>query len=297
MELENKKGLYADLALVIVAIIWGSGFVVTKTALDVMTPFYIMGFRFIIAATTLTLFSIKRLKKATKLDIKAGLIVGFFMFLGFAFQTVGLKYTTAGVQAFITASNVVMVPFMYWIISKKKPNNYELFGAVLCFIGIGILSLDNNLNVGIGEFLTLLCAIGYALQIVAVGYFAKDVDPFVLSTIQSYFAALLSFVMAFLFEPKIVTFTADMILPIAYLGIFSSMICFLVQNIAQRHTSSTHAAIIMSLEAVFGSIFAILLLNDPMNVKFVIGCAAILMAIIASETKFQFLRIKRRTLE
>lgn len=295
--MENKKGLYADLSLFLVAIIWGSGFVVTKNALDVMTPFYIMGFRFIIAAVGVTLISFKRLKKATKLDIKAGIIVGFFMFLGFAFQTVGLKYTTAGVQAFITASNVVMVPFMYWILSKKRPDNFEMFGAFLCFVGIGVLSLDKNLNIGVGELLTFLCAIGYALQIVAVGHFAKDVDPFVLSTVQLYFAAILSFIIALLFEPKITVFTSDMLFPIFYLGIFSSMIAFLIQNIAQGHTSSTHAAIIMSLKAVFGSVFSILLLNDPVNIQFFIGCVAILLSVIASETKFEFLKIKKRTLE
>jgi len=295
--MENKKSLYADLSLLLVAIIWGSGFVVTKNALDVMTPFYIMGFRFIIAALAITLISFKRLKKATKLDIKAGIIVGFFMFIGFAFQTVGLKYTTAGVQAFITASNVVMVPFMYWILSKKRPDKFEMFGAILCFIGIGVLSLDNNLNVGVGEFLTFLCAIGYTLQIVAVGYFAKDVDPFVLSTIQLYFAAILSFIIAIIFEPKITVFTSEMIFPIFYLGIFSSMIAFLIQNIAQGHTSSTHAAIIMSLEAVFGSVFSIMLLNDPINFKFFIGCIAILLSVVASETKFEFLGHKKRTLE
>ena len=295
--MENKKSLYADLSLLLVAIIWGSGFVVTKNALDVMTPFYIMGFRFIIAALAITLISFKRLKKATKLDIKAGIIVGFFMFIGFAFQTVGLKYTTAGVQAFITASNVVMVPFMYWILSKKRPDKFEMFGAILCFIGIGVLSLDNNLNVGVGEFLTFLCAIGYALQIVAVGYFAKDVDPFVLSTVQLYFAAILSFIIAIIFEPKITVFTSEMIFPIFYLGIFSSMIAFLIQNIAQGHTSSTHAAIIMSLEAVFGSVFSIMLLNDPINFKFFIGCIAILLSVVASETKFEFLGHKKRTLE
>lgn len=294
--MENKKSLYADLSLLIVAIIWGSGFIATKNALDVMTPFYIIGFRFMIAALALSLFSVKRLKKATKLDVKSGIIVGFFMFLGFAFQTIGLKYTTIGVQAFITASNVVMVPFFYWAISKKRPNNFELFGAFLCFIGIGVLSFDNNLNIGIGEFLTFLCAISFALQIVSVGYFAKSVDPVVLSIIQLYFAGIISFAIAFIFEPKIEVITSDMIFPIVYLGIFSSMIAYLIQNIAQVHTSSTHTAIILSMEAVFGSIFSIMLLNEPMNTKFFIGCSAILISVIASETKFNIVTLNRSPL-
>jgi drug/metabolite transporter (DMT)-like permease len=292
--MENKKSLYADLSLLIVAIIWGSGFVVTKNALDVMSPFYINGFRFIIAAVAVNIIFFKRLKKATKLDIKAGIIVGFFMFLGFAFQTVGLKYTTAGVQAFITASNVVMVPFLYWFISKKKPDNFEMFGAFLCFIGIGILSFDHSLGLGIGELLTFLCAIGFALQIVAVGYFAKDTDPIVLATVQLYFSAILSFVIAFIFEPRITNITPSVVLPILYLGLFSSAIAFVIQNVAQVYTTSTHAAIILSLESVFGSIFSVILLNEPVNAKFLIGCFAILISVIGSETKFEFLRLRKK---
>lgn len=292
--MENKKSVYADLSLLIVAVIWGSGFVVTKNALDLMSPFYIMFFRFIIAAVTLTLFSLKRLKNTTKADFKAGIIVGFFMFLGFAFQTVGLKYTTAGVQAFITASNVVMVPFLYWFISKRKPDNYEMFGAFLCFIGIGVLSLNDSLRIGLGEFLTLFCAVGYALQIVSVGHFAKNVDPFVLSVVQLYFAAFISLIIALFFEPRPEMITMDMMIPITYLGVFSSMLAFLIQNLAQVHTSSTHAAIILSLEAVFGSIFSIILLNDPVNAKFFIGCGAILISVLVSEVKPNFKQIKSR---
>lgn len=283
------------MSLLIVAIIWGSGFVVTKNVLDHITPYYMLGFRFIVAAVFLSIISIKRLKKATKLDIKAGLIIGFFMFMGFATQTVGLIYTTVGVQAFITASNVVMVPFIYWLVSKKKPNNYEICGAILCFIGIGVLSFDSSLKVGLGEFLTFLCAICFALQIVAVGYFAKDVDPYVLSVVQLLLAAVLSFIFAFIFEPKITMFTSNMIIPILYLGIFSTMIAFLIQNIAQGYTSSTHAAIILSLEAVFGSVFSIIFLKEPLTIKFVIGCAAILISVLASETQFEFLQLNKKT--
>ncbi len=294
--MENKKALYADFSLLIVAIIWGSGFVVTKNALDHLTPFYILGFRFLVGTIAITLISIRRLKKATKLDIKVGLIVGFFMFLGFAAQTVGLKYTTVGVQAFLTASNVVMVPFLYWIVSKKRPDNFEVFGAILCFIGIGVLSLDSSLYVGIGEFLSFLCAVCFAFQIVTVGYFAKDVDPYILSVVQLSLATILSFVCAFLFEPKIAEFNTDMIIPIVYLGIFSTLIAFLIQNIAQGYTSSTHAAIILSLEAVFGSIIAIIFLKEEVTVKFIIGCMAIFISVLASETKFEFLSKKERTI-
>lgn len=293
----NKKILYADFSLLFVAIIWGSGFVVTKNALDHLTPFYILGFRFLVSAIAITLISIKRLKNISKLDIKAGIIIGFFMFVGFATQTVGLNFTTVGVQAFLTAANVVMVPFLYWALSKKKPDNFEMFGAILCFIGIGILSLDSSLNVGIGELLSFICAVCFAFQIVAVGYFAKDVDPYILSVVQLSLATILSFICAFIFEPRIVALNNEMIIPILYMGIFCTLVAFLVQNIAQGYTSSTHTAIILSLEAVFGSIIAIIVLKEPVTVKFVIGCLAIFTSVLASETKFEFLNKRKEIIK
>lgn len=288
--MENKKALYADLSLLIVAIIWGSGFVVTKNALDNMSPYYILGFRFLISTVLLGLISFRKLKSITKKELKSGAVIGLFLFIGFATQTVGLKYTTAGKQGFITATNVVMVPFMYWGLTKKRPDRFDFFGAILCFIGIGILSLDTNLTIGYGEFLTFLCAIGFAAHIVSVGYFAKEVDPYVLSVVQLGTAAILSFVFAFLFEPRIIRISTASIFPIFYLGIFGTMVAFLIQNIAQNHTTSTHTAIILSLEAVFGSIFSLIFLKEEFTMKFLIGCLAIFISVLSSETKFKFLK-------
>ncbi len=179
MEVEKwkiKKPVYADLSLLIVAMIWGgSGFVVTKNALDHVLPYYLLSFRFMISFFLMALVFFKRLKNINLEDFKAGFIIGIFLFLGFATQTVGLNYTTAGKQAFITATNVVMVPFIYWGISKKRPDKYEIIAAILCFIGIGILSFESGLKMGYGgEFLTFLCAIFFAIHISAIGYFAKS---------------------------------------------------------------------------------------------------------------------------
>ena len=291
--MKDRKIIYADLALLFVAIIWGGGFVVTKNVLDVLTPFYLSGVRFLLAALFLTIVSFKKLKNITKYEIKAGVIVGFFMFLGFAFQTVGILYTSAGVSAFITAANVVMVPFLYWGLTKKRPNRFEMIGAMVCFIGIGIISYERGIGIGFGEFLTFLCAIGFALQIVAVGFYAKEVDPFVLSTIQFYFTSILSFIIAFIFEPPMQQISSDMVMPILYLGLVSSMLAFTIQNVAQKYTTTTHAAILLSLEAVFGSLFGILLLGEQASARFIMGSIIILLSVITSETRLEFL-IKKR---
>ncbi|HFL3828450.1 TPA: DMT family transporter [Clostridioides difficile] len=286
----SKRSLYADLSLLIVAIIWGSGFIATKNTLNYMTPYYLLAYRFMISFLLMSVVFFKRLRKIKVEDLKAGIIIGIFLFGGFATQTVGLKYTTAGKQAFITATNVVMVPFIYWVISKKRPDRYEIIATFLCFIGIGILSLESNLKIGQGEFLTFICAIFFALHISAIGYFAKKHDTVVLSVVQIFVAAILSTIFAVLFEPKMNSISKEALLSLLYLGIFSTLIAFLIQNIAQKYTSSTHAAIILSLESVFGGLLSLIFLKEPFTIRFLIGCLSILISIITTETKWSFLR-------
>lgn len=288
--MENKKSLYADLSLLLVALIWGSGFVATKNALDHIQPYYLLSFRFMLSFLLMSLVFFKRFKKVTFDEFKAGTVIGIFLFLGFATQTVGLNYTTVGKQAFITATNVVMVPFIYWGISKKKPDIYEVIAALLCFAGIGILSLDSGFKMGYGEFLTFLCAIFFAFHISSIGYFAKKHDPIVLSIIQMLVAGILSIIFTLLFEPKTGSIPREGIFPILYLALFSTLLAFLIQNIAQKYTSSTHAAIILSLEAVFGSILSIIFLKESFTIRLLIGCIAIFISIITTETKWDFIK-------
>ncbi len=285
------KSLYADLSLLLVAIIWGSSFVVMKNSLNHITPYYLLAYRFIIASILMGIVFFKRLRKVSIENLKAGLLIGIFLFVGYATQTVGLKYTTAGKQAFITATNVVMVPFIYWGISKKKPDAYDIIAAFLCTIGIGTLSFESNLKMGYGELLTFVCAIFFALHISTIGYFSKKHDPIILSVIQIVVVALLSTIVALLFEPKVDMFPSkEAVLPILYLAIFCTLTAYLIQNVAQRHTSSTHAAIILSLESVFGGLLSLIFLKEPFTIRFFIGCLAILISIITTETKWGFLR-------
>lgn len=292
--MNDKKALIADLSLLIVAAIWGSSFVVTKSTLDHITPFYLLAFRFIIATILIGIVSLKHLKKAKISDIKAGLVIGITMLLGFLLQTIGLMNTTVGVNSFIVSANVVMVPFFYWLLTRRRPDGYEIFGAIMCFVGIGVLSLDGNLRLGFGEILSLISAFFFALQIVAVGHYARESDVHVITTVQMAFVAVSALILASIFEPQITTFNTDMALPIIYLAVFSSMIAFLVQNIAQAHTSSTHAAIIFSTEALFGSIMGVIFLKETITIKFLIGCIAILISVLISEVKPKPSKLKRQ---
>lgn len=286
----NKKTLRADLSLILVAVIWGSGFVATKTGLNHITPLYMLVFRFGISTILMSIIFYKRLRKTTFKDFKAGMVIGIFLFLGFAVQTFALQFTTTSKQAFITATNVVMVPFLYWIISKKKPSKYDVIGAIICFVGIGILSFESGFKMNIGDGLTLLCAVFYALHIVVIGYYAEDHDPILLTFFQVMWTFILSLIFAPIFEPMPSAITKEMAIPIIYLAVFSTTVAFLLQNTAQKHTSSTKAAIILSMESVFGSLLSFIVLKEPFTIKFFIGCTAILLSIITTETKWSFIK-------
>ncbi|MCY6370802.1 DMT family transporter [Clostridium ganghwense] len=292
--IDKKKSIMADMALLLVAIVWGGGFVATKDALNNVPPFYITAMRFMIATLLLCIVFWKKIRLITKNDIKAGSVVGIFLFGGFATQTVGLQYTTPGKQAFITATYVVIVPFLAWIINKKRPDIYSIIAAFLTLIGIGMLSLQNSLHIGLGDSLTLLCAVFFAVQIVAIGFYTEDVDPVILTIVQLAVCGLLSAICGFIFEPFPKQIGTQSIMSILYLGLFSTMLGIIVQNVAQKYTSETHAAIILSLESLFGCILSVILLGELFTTKMILGCIFIFIAVITSETKWEFLKPKQK---
>lgn len=286
----DKKTFRSDIFLLLVAFIWGSGFVATKSGLKHITPLYMLVFRFGISTILMSTIFFKRLKNATAKDFKAGFIIGIFLYLGFAVQTFALQYTTASKQAFITGTNVVMVPFLYWAVSKEKPDTFDIVAAILCFVGIGILSIEKGVKMGFGDGLTLLCALFYAAHIVAIGHFASKHDPILLAVFQIMWTFILSLISALIFESMPGPVTKEMAIPIVYLAVFSTTFAFLIQNIAQKYTTSTKTAIILSMESVFGSLLSFIILKEPFTMKFFVGCLAILLSIITTETKWSFIR-------
>lgn len=291
---KERRSIYADMSLLLVALFWGGGFVAVKNALDNVKPFYMMAIRFILAFILLSIVFFNRFRKVRLEDLKSGSIVGLFLFAGFAAQTVGLQYTTAGKQAFLTGTNVVIVPFFYWLISKKYPGWHSVAAAFLALAGIGLLTLQNGFAVNPGDSLTLLCAVFFAAHIVSVGYFAKDIDPIVLSIIQIGFAGAASILCAVIFERFPYELNRSAGFAIGYLVIFSTLLAFLIQNVAQKYTPSTHAAIILCLESVFGSILSVIMLGDRFTVQMITGCILIFSAIILTETRPDSVLIGRK---
>lgn len=288
---KDKNGgtiLYTG-ALILTAAIWGSGFPITKRILDSgVTPYEFLGIRFIGAFLLMLLYLIIKKINLQKSDVKKGLFLGCFLFLAFAFQTVGADHTTATKSSFITGFNVVVVPFVYWIISKQRPKMLVYLVSVMCFIGIGVLSLDSDFTISYGDFLTLICAIFYAIHIALTGHVLKKSDPMIITCFQMLSVGVLSIIANLLFEKATivsVAFSSSIMISIFYMIVFNTVICFLLQTYSQKFVAPAKVAVILSTEMVFGGIFSIIIQGDPISFRMILGGIIIFSSILILELK------------
>lgn len=288
---ENRTGLLAGFGLLSAAAIWGFAFVVVKNSLDVVPPTYMLAFRFTIAALLLAVICHRKLKGLQKSTLKEGAVLGFWLFFSYLVQTIGCQYTTAGKNAFLTSAYVIIVPFLGWLLFRRRPDACCMAAAVLAIIGMGMLSLQGDLSVNKGDVLTLICAVGFALHMIYIDKYTQRGDPVVLTALQLAFAALFSWLLAPFLDGAFPAgaFRTDVIGAMLYLGIFSTMIGFLLQNVCQKYTSPNTASLLLSTESVFGVLFSTLMLGERMTGRMLVGCALLFAAVLLAETKLSFL--------
>jgi len=288
---DKTKSNLAKAALVIATIIWGGSFVVLKNALGTMPPYFVLGVRSIIATVILSIVFWKRFRKIDRKYLWKGMIMGTLLFVAFAFQTHGLMGTTPGKNAFLTSVYCVLVPFFYWIFTRIRPDRYNVLAALLCIIGIGFVSLrGESISLGgpliaQGDVLTLISGIFYALHIVAVAKFASGKDIILLTVIQFATYAVLATIMFLLLEKAPASIDFEGAMSLLYLGVFATAIALLLQNIGQKYTPASQAAVILSLEGGLGVGFSIVFYHEQMTARLFIGFVLIFASVLISETK------------
>lgn len=284
-----KKENMSKLLLLLVAMIWGSGFPATKIILDSgIKPFEFLAIRFFI--TALVMFTIIKLKKIKieKDERELGLIAGLILLSAFGFQTVGLVYTTASKNAFITGANVIFVPYIVWILTKERPKLTYVVSSIICFTGIGFLSFEKNLTINFGDFLTFICSICFALQIVITGSKIKNKNPFVINGFQMFSAGIIGIFLNILYEGSSLfsrSYDLKQILALGYIILFNTFICYSIQTYAQKEINPSQVSLILTTEIIFGALFSVLLLGDNMTLKVIIGGVLIFTSILLTEIK------------
>ena len=292
LDSDRKNAVLGRAALLLTTLIWGTSFVVLKSTLDSVPTLYILAFRFSGAAILMLPFILKDIKKLDKRYIMNGALMGVFLFGGYTVQTYGLYFTTPSKNAFLTTSYCVLVPYVSWVIEKKHPNAYNVSAAIICLIGVGFVSLKNDLSVGIGDVLTVCCGLFYAVHKVLTSKYVNGRSVMLLTTVQFATAGILAWISALVTSPFPSAISVGTTWSIAYLCVMSTALCFVLQTYGQKHTPSSTAAIIITLESVFGAAFSVLIYHEKLSLQQIIGFVLIFAAVFICETKLNFLKRK-----
>lgn len=273
----SRRRLYADLLLLLAALLWGSAFVPQRIATQHLGYFLFNGLRFLLGAAALCPILLFRPRPARGLLIWAP-IAGVVLVAAAALQQAGLAYTTAGNAAFLTALYVVVVPIVLLVGWQQPVAGRSWLAALIAAAGAYLLSADNQLRLGFGDRLELAGAVLWALHVVLVGRAVARLDVMWFCVGQYFVAGVLSSLLGVLMEWHTLPGLATCGWAIAYTGILSIAAGYTLQAIGQRHSPAADAAVILSMEAVFAALFGFLLLAESLVARQYAGCAMILLA-------------------
>ncbi len=288
MQNHKTKARLADAACFLVAIIWGSGFIASQLAIEAgLSSAAIMALRFGTAAIVLLLACAKRLKTIQWQDLRQGAIAGAFLFCAFYLQIYGQARTTVSNSAFLTATNVVMVPFIVWAATRKAPpgKTFVLTGTTLAGIALLTLNFGAGFSFSRGDGIILACAFFFALHIFYLGKAVNGRDALAVSFVQLSTAAVLSILALLLFgRNALVRGNWAMGIPAAlYLGLFSTLLCYLLQTWAQKYASPTKTGILLSTEGLFGTLFSVLIGYEKLTAPMLAGGLVIFASVLLME--------------
>lgn len=276
--------MLADLGLLYCAVFWGISFPAMKILVGIYPACWLLFLRFSVGALMIYIFFHRRINASLFRVLKGGVIIGVLLFLAITTQTIGLQYIGGGRSAFISATYVLMVPFMLWLIERKFPGWLTILAAVLCVFGMYLLMGDDSESASLaGDFLTVICALTCAVQVIAISRYAHDSDPVALSFVEFVSFAVCALVSSIIFESPAEYLSMNGLTELIFTIIFATFGCYMVQIIAQKYAEPSHATIIMSLESVFGLASSIIFLNESVTMRMLTGCAMIFTAVIISE--------------
>ena len=291
----DRKRLTANLLLLLTAAIWGFAFVAQRVGSQFVGAFTFNGIRFALGSLSLVpliiYFDSKKEKTQIPSDqpkksafkaILPGLLVGCVLYVAATLQQVGLNYTTAGKASFITGLYMVLVP-LFGIFLKHKIGKNSWLGVAIAVVGLYLLSVNEDFTISFGDLLELIGAVFWSIHILTIDYFADKIEPLKLSALQFATCSVLSLLTAFIFEDITMTGISQAMVPILYGGLLSVGIAYTLQVVAQKNAKPSHAAIILSMESVFGAIGGALLLSETMSTRGYLGCILILMGILATQ--------------
>ncbi len=273
----------ALMALLAITAVWGSTFLIVQDAVKRMPVMDFLAMRFSVATLIMLAMRPNCLRGLNRIGFMRATGLGLALGLGYITQTFGLKYTSASVSGFITGMFVVLTPVISWILLRRGANRNTIIAVALATVGLGLLSL-NGWSIGLGELLTLTCALFFALQIVGLGEWSAQYDPYSFAVIQIGVVAIISLAAA-IPGGIILPPSGSVWVTIAVTAVLATAAGFLVQTWAQSLVSPTRAAVVMTMELVFAGLFGVFIGGNQMTARILGGAACVLAAMFVSGIK------------
>ncbi len=284
MRIYGYKEFGADFLLLLAALAWGGTFFIVQDAVKEVPIYSFLFWRFGLSAVIMAILSYKALLSINAESLRAGIVLGVFMFLGFAFQTFGLAFTYSSTVAFITGLNVIIVPFILFVAFKKRISLFSVIGALLSALGLYLLTFNGDIGFKKGEMLSLVCAFMFALHIVFTDLYSKKFDIKSLVCVQFVTVAALSLIFSVLSdEDAVPTFSPVFVKALIITVIFATIFAFWVQTSMQRFTTPVKTAVIFTLEPVSAGVFGYYFKGEELGAKEILGAFLILFAMLTVE--------------
>lgn len=287
-----RSPLFWKLMLVAMALIWGYSFLTMKTVLDTVPTFMLLACRFLLSAVIMLIIFRKRIKAHFNREyLGFGVLMGCVIWSAYAAQTLGLVDTTPGKNAFLTGTYCILVPFIALILFKERVTKWHIASALLCLVGVGFVALD-NFSIQMGDLMTLVGAVFFAVDMAVVGHIGRTRDVSVLTSWMFLFVGLFSLAATTAFEPRVPAeqWTPEIIGQLVFLAVVCTTIGLLLQNQALSHVPPATGSLLLSLESPSGVLFSVLMAGEVLTGKLIFGFMLIFLSIVLSETHFSFLR-------
>ncbi len=292
----DKRVRLAELIMIVVAIIWGTGFVVTKLAMDNgIGVYYLLFIRFLVASILLMFVIFLKKIKIKKEMLLPGIIQGVLLTLGYSIQTMALNYTTPAKNSVLTGLNVIFVPYILLIFFRKKLDIFTIISSILAFFGTLLLSgnISSFSEINKGDLLSMLCAIFFALYIIVIDKYANKINVFVMSFIQ-FFTVMILCLLFSLTKGEIKQLNSTSLISMIYLGVFGTFVAYNLQIMAQKVLSASRTVLFLSLEVVFGVLISIISGYDSFSLNILVGTLLVFAGIVIAETKLDFIFKKEK---
>lgn len=278
------KKTYPKTALFFTAMLWGSTFAIGKIAAEAFSASFIIALRFSVASIALLFASYPLWRLMNKVYIKDGIGMGITLFLSYMFQVIGLTMDTSpGKSAFLCTTYSVMVPFLHWGITKERPRLKHILCVFICLAGIGILSLQGDMSMTMGDIMTLLSGVPCAVNLVQSSIACRDKDPLLLTTIELWTVTVLAWMCVFASNTFPKVYPIGAVGGIVYLGLIATALCLFLQSYGLKYENPSIGGMILSLESVFGVIFSVIIYHEQITMRMLLGFVVIFVAIAVSQ--------------